>query len=403
MKLRFWSGFRLTGRGWGLSLTGPALIAIGLLGRYPEIAIVGVAAAAAVLVAIGFVATTPKLIVDRVIDPDRVTRGEPCRVRLRLARRRRGSVSAELVAVDQCGAHMVEAPLQPLRRSRESTVEYDVPTSRRGVVGVGPLRIRRTDPFALISAESRHGATDRVLVYPKVYPMGGVPKGVTRSLDGLNDNVASGTITFDRLRPYVRGDEMRHVHWRTSARLGELMVREHVEQSVPTIVVLLDDRAAGYEHAEAFEEACDAAASLITAAARAELSPRLLTIVAARSGPIMDQLAQVTLEEVETSVGVADLARRAGADTIVLLTGDGRGADEAVATVSALGGPRASVVITQFTSDPSGAVGKLAEESTLDRVLRLRVRTAQEFAAAWHRRHSSHAMVAAPPSAGAAP
>lgn len=398
---RLRSGLRLTARGCGALTAGPVLLISGVIWHYPEIAIVGAVALGGVLIAAALIAGVPKIGVRREIDPDRVVRGEPCRVRLRLMRRRRGSIASDLVAVDRCGTNLIEAPLARLRRERETTVGYDVPTNRRGIVPIGPLQIRRADPFGLLTAQSDHGDADRVFVYPKVYPMGGVPRGVTRSLDGLDDNVASGAITFDRLRPYVRGDEMRHVHWRTSARLGELMVREHVEESVPTVVVLLDDRTAAYADPDDFEEACDAAASLADAAARADLSPILLMTVDRGAGPIMDRLAKVMLAESEVAAahaGIADLVRLAGGDTIVLLTGDGPYAAEAAAAISALGGPRTSVVIAEFAAG-ADETGTTAEESALDRVLRLRVRDAGAFATAWQRRHSARARPTGAPGA----
>jgi uncharacterized protein (DUF58 family) len=93
-----------------------------------------------------------------------------------------------------------------------------------------------------------------------------VPAGLSRSLDGRIDKVPHGTITFDSLREYVVGDELRRVHWRSSAKVGQLMVREQLDTSEPTIVVLLDDRgrASGRRtDAESFESACEAAASIV--------------------------------------------------------------------------------------------------------------------------------------------
>ncbi len=118
-----------------------------------------------------------------------------------------------------------------------------------------------------------------------MHPLRAVPTGVARSLDGRVDGVPHGSITFDSLREYVVGDEMRRVHWRTSARVGELMVREHVDTSLPRLVVLLDDRAAAHPAArggiaETFEAACEAAASVVTAALREELPVTLLEVVA---------------------------------------------------------------------------------------------------------------------------
>ena len=126
-----------------------------------------------------------------------------------------------------------------------------------------------------------------------------VPAGMARSLDGRIDKVPHGTITFDSLRAYVVGDELRRVHWRSSAKVGELMVREQLDTAEPTIVVLLDDRASAHPDvragvAESFESACEAAASIVAAAVREDLpvSLHLVTAVAAR--PYLDVLTAAT-------------------------------------------------------------------------------------------------------------
>ncbi len=220
--------------------------------------------------------------------------------------------AATLVAYDGCGASSVPVPLLRLRAGRDTTVVYPVPTARRGVVGIGPLRVVRRDPLGLLTLPRSHGGVDQVWVYPRVHQLTAVPAGVVRSLDGLIDRVPHGSITFDTLREYVVGDELRHVHWRTTARVGELMVREHVDTSLPRLVVLLDDRAAAYpapesphEPCEAFEAVCEAAASIVVAAARDEL-PIALQLVggvvvdsAGRRGhgtrPYLDALAEAEL------------------------------------------------------------------------------------------------------------
>ena len=74
---------------------------------------------------------------------------------------------------------------------------------------------------------ARYGRAVPVWVLPAGPPAdGGARPGAGRSLDGRVDGVPHGSITFDSLREYVVGDELRRVHWRTSARVGELMVRE---------------------------------------------------------------------------------------------------------------------------------------------------------------------------------
>ena len=135
-------------------------------------------------------------------------------------------------------------PLVRLRPGRTTAVTYPVPTAPRGVIEVGPLEISRRDPLGA----GRGGAPVRRLGHASgyaraVHPIAAVPVGLSRSMDGRVDRVPQGSITFAALREYVVGDDLRHVHWRTSARVGELMVREHVDTSLPRVVILLDDRA----------------------------------------------------------------------------------------------------------------------------------------------------------------
>src|SRR5439155_1528418 len=98
------------------------------------------------------------------------------------------------------------------------------------------------------------------------------------------------TITFDALREYVIGDELRKVHWRTSARVGQLMVREDLDTSLPRVVVLVDDRQAAYRDltedggSADFEAVCEAAASVLVACVRADLAVEL--VVASGERPV---------------------------------------------------------------------------------------------------------------------
>ncbi|WP_229399936.1 DUF58 domain-containing protein [Micromonospora okii] len=271
----------ITARGAGLLVAAVALLAAGFRFAYPELALLGAAAAVAVGYALLVALWRPRLEVTRHADPDRVSRGEPARMTLTV--RNVGRLrAANLLAEDRCGDRAVPVPVLRLRPGRDTTVTYDVPTDRRGVVPVGPLRVIRRDPLGLVALARSYGGAVPVWVHPRVHPLVAVPTGAGRSLDGRVDGVPHGSITFDSLREYVVGDELRRVHWRTSARVGELMVRENVDTSLPRIVVLLDDRAAAHPDPESFEAACEAAASVVTAALRADLPVALLLVAADR-------------------------------------------------------------------------------------------------------------------------
>ncbi|GGM57969.1 hypothetical protein GCM10011608_48640 [Micromonospora sonchi] len=363
----------ITARGIGLLVVAVLLLGVGFRFGYPELTLLGAAAGIAVAVAVVIAARRPRLAVHRRADPDRVARGEPATMTLTL--RNAGRLrAASLLATDRCGDRVVPVPVLRLRPGADTTVRYDVPTVRRGVVPVGPLRVTRRDPLGLVVLARSYGDSVPVWVHPRIHPLSAVPTGAGRSLDGRVDAVPHGSITFDSLREYVVGDELRRVHWRTSARVGELMVRENVDTSLPRIVVLLDNRAAAHPDrvdgvAESFESACEAAASVVAAAVREDLPVALLFAAAAEpipeptapttpassgSGMIdgpgvgpLDRLAAVSLAADGTlEAATARLRRDRLGDTLVVLTGPGSRDD--LGYVGALRGAYPSVVVGVF-------------------------------------------------------
>ncbi|SCG44070.1 Protein of unknown function DUF58 [Micromonospora echinaurantiaca] len=389
----------ITARGVGLLVAAVVLLGVGFRFAYPELTLLGAAAGAAVGYAVLTAAWRPRLEVARSADPDRVARGEPASMTVTV--RNSGRLrAASLVAEDRCGDRAVPVPVLRLRPGRDTTVRYDVPTRRRGVVPVGPLRVTRRDPLGLVSVARAYGGTVPVWVHPRIHPLRAVPTGAGRSLDGRVDAVPHGSITFDSLREYVVGDELRRVHWRTSARVGELMVRENVDTSLPRIVVLLDNRAAAYPDrvdgvAESFESGCEAAASIVTAAFREDLPVVLLFVApdpetAAPGAAVPDATASSAIAPgaaggggltgggpldrlAAAQLSTADDALRAAAnrlrqdrlgDTLVFLTGPGSRGD--LGHVGALRGAYPSVVVGVFGGPeptPAGAAGMVVVDA----------------------------------------
>ncbi|MFC4017533.1 DUF58 domain-containing protein [Micromonospora sp. GCM10011542] len=393
----------ITARGIGLLVAAVVLLGVGFRFAYPELTLLGAAAGAAVCYAALTAAWRPRLTVSRRADPDRVARGEAASMTLTV--RNTGRLrSANLLAEDRCGDRAVPVPLLRLRPGRDTELRYDVPTYRRGVVPVGPLRVTRRDPLGLVALARPYGDTVPVWVHPRIHPMSAVPTGAGRSLDGRVDGVPHGSITFDSLREYVVGDELRRVHWRTSARVGELMVRENVDTSLPRIVVLLDNRSAAHPGrvagtAESFESGCEAAASIVTAAHRDDL-PVLLLLVApepvdtaassdvpgrgSRAGgaatslgggdPVggsgggpLDRLAAAELSADDEALRAATtrLRQERLGDTLIFLTGPGGRAE--LGHVGALRGAYQSVVVGVFGAPeptPAGAAGLVVIDAT---------------------------------------
>ncbi|SDZ22029.1 Uncharacterized conserved protein, DUF58 family, contains vWF domain [Micromonospora pattaloongensis] len=378
----------LTPRGIGLLVGGAVLLVAGFRFGYPELSLLGTVAAIALACALAHAAWRPRLDVSRTADPDRVARGDAATMTLTVRNDSRLR-AANLLAHDRCGARDVPVPLLRLRPGRDTTVSYPVPTHRRGVVPVGPLRVTRRDVLGLISSARSHGQPTRVRVHPRIHPLAAVPAGVARSLDGRFDRVPHGTITFDSLREYVVGDELRRVHWRTSARIGELMVREDLDTSLPRIVVLLDNRTSAHPDvvdgvAETFESACEAAASVIAAAVREDLPVTLLMVDDDRvDGDHLDRLTEAALRpgprerDDRLRTATTRLRQQRLGDTLVFLTGPGARAE--LGLLGALRGPYPAVLVGVLHGGGDAGSGAGAVEG----MLVIDAADGAEFAAEW--------------------
>ena len=229
-------------------------------------------------------------------------------------------------------------------------------------------------------------------MHPRIHLLRAVPAGMARSLDGRIDKVPHGTITFDSLREYVVGDELRRVHWRSSAKVGELMVREQLDTSEPTIVVLLDDRAAAHaeltrggrqketptdrdDTAESFEAACEAAASIVAAAVREDLPVSLHLVSVVATGTYLDVLTEATLRTGDLEQTLRRVRTQRLGDTLVFLTGPGGRRD--LGAVSGLRGPYPVVMAGLFGDRDAAPV------STGDGLIVIEAADGAEFAAAW--------------------
>jgi len=369
----------VTARGLGVLVAAVALLGVGFRFGYPDLALLGAAAGVAVVCGVVFAVWRPGLGVERVADPDRVGRGEPAHMTLTVRNTSRLR-AANLVAADRCGATTVPVPLLRLRPGRDTTVDYPVPTHRRGVVPVGPLRVTRNDPLGLMTLSRTYGGVTTVWVHPRIHLLRAVPAGMARSLDGRIDKVPHGTITFDSLREYVVGDELRRVHWRSSAKVGELMIREQLDTSEPTIIVLLDDRATAHPRvrdgtAESFEAACEAAASIVAAAVREDLPVALHLVSGPASGPFLDVLTEAGLRAGDLTRTLRSLRQHKLGDTLVYLTGPGGRAD--LGGVTALRGAY-PVVIAGLFGDPDAA-----PVSAGGGLIVIEAEDGEQFAGAW--------------------
>ncbi|GAA3924557.1 hypothetical protein Aau02nite_21560 [Amorphoplanes auranticolor] len=268
---------RPTRRGVTVLVAAALLTAYGWWGSYPLVTLLGVCGLAVVPAVLPLTGGRLRAEVTRTIEPDRVQRGRPARAVLRVrnaGRRHQGGFTA----VDSIGATSRTVRVDSLRAGAEAVHEYALPTTARGRVTVGPLRLDRTDPLGLTRNRLTVGGAVTLVVHPRQLPVRPPSGGHVRHQQGgrLTDDAPGGSADLQDVREYVPGDEVRHLHWKATAHTGRLMVRDLADARESRLTVLLDTRA-GVLSAGDFEEAVDLAASLLYAAARAGHPSQLVT------------------------------------------------------------------------------------------------------------------------------
>lgn len=265
---------RLTWRGIGTLVAAAVLAAVGEVAGYPVLLGLAAAATAAVLAALAVTGRRPRVEVSRQVYPDRVERGRPAFVALRV-RNPNSRRQAAFTATDHIGGRPLTITVRSLAAGAEVPYTNEVPTERRGRHRVGPLVLNRTDALGL--AQSRLSLSDSTTlwVYPRVHPVRVLAAGRPRQHhEGpVTEAAPHGSQELREVREYVVGDEVRHLHWKATAHTGRLMIRDCADPNQPQFTALLDNRPEN----PGFEEAVEVAASMLVAAVNADHRSRLVT------------------------------------------------------------------------------------------------------------------------------
>jgi uncharacterized protein (DUF58 family) len=210
-----------------------------------------------------------KLACTRALDPHRVPVGASARVVLRLQNMSRLPTGTMLLE-DRLPYALGSRPrvvLERLGAHQASSVGYTVRADVRGRYEIGPLVVRLTDPFGLCELIRSFPSIDRLTVVPQVSPLPTVR--LAGEYVGTGDSRARSVAVHGEddaaTREYRHGDDLRRVHWRSTARTGELMVRREEQPWESRATVVLDTRAhahRGEGPTASFEWGVSAAASI---------------------------------------------------------------------------------------------------------------------------------------------
>ena len=203
----------------------------------------------------------------------RITAGSTAKLRLLLERSRFGATKAGVL--DHLpGPRSFEFP----EWKERSRIEVPLTFARRGVYELGPAEVRVADPFGLLGFARKFEERTEVFVYPRVYELRGFPLRGGNVEAGTRGSRGRRGEEFANLREYRRGDDRRHIHWKSLARTGELFVKEFSLQAPRRHTVALDLRREGIRTQEnEVEDAVSAAASVLTHLTRESLPFRLLS------------------------------------------------------------------------------------------------------------------------------
>ena len=314
----------LTTRGRCLFAAGVSLATCSLVLGQRDLLRVAVFLITLPLAAVAIVARTRyRLSCERALDPARVEAGSTSTVRLRLdnvSRLPSGVLLMEDVLPYVLGGRprFVLDKVEP-KGVREVT--YPVRSDLRGRFRIGPLSVRLTDPFGLCELSRAFATTSSLTVTPVVTRLPAVRLGGdwAGGGDAAARSIASSGTDDAATREYRHGDDLRRVHWRSTARMGELMVRREEQPFQSRATLLVDGRDSSHRGAgpgSSFEWAVSAVASIGVALARSGFALSLLRengeFLSPPAVPLSENLLLDVLAGVETSraVGLDDAVER---------------------------------------------------------------------------------------------
>jgi uncharacterized protein (DUF58 family) len=207
---------------------------------------------------------------------------------------------------------------------------YQIICRPRGVYKVGPASVEVSDPFRIASTTASGPRVDRLVVYPEVEDLVGFPstRGRDPSTHASRPEFSHrGGEDFFTLREYRQGDDLRYVHWPSSARRDELMIKQLETPWQSRALVLLDQRSESYESEACFEKAVQGAASIVRHLAETGFDADLWaggtsTIRVADYAASMEALAQaMPMPQLDLRAAASRLANVGRGGALVLVSG----------------------------------------------------------------------------------
>lgn len=273
-----------TPRGWLVATTGVVLVVLGLGFGSTALQQLGLALVILLGLAVAVVRLgRHDLEVSRTIAPQRARPEQTVTLTIDIVNKSHGAAPL-LLLEDRLPAGLsggARFALFGIEEQGHRTTSLSLRATRRGRYSVGPLSISIVDPFSLARIRSTASPISSFLVHPRVEQLT-MPRdlGERRSLatSSMKQPTGARGEDFYTMREYVEGDDLRKIHWPSTAKRGRYMIRQEETPWHTRATILLDDRSQGHEGfgaASSFERSVESAASLVDLYHRSGYSYRL--------------------------------------------------------------------------------------------------------------------------------
>lgn len=314
---------RLTGRGKLLLLLSFFIfVAATIVGEGDLVRVAVLVLLTPIVCWLWLLAQRPTLHVERTLDPIRIGAGQKCTVRLSVTNVSTSATSTAMLE-DRIPYTLGDRPrllLEKLGSDARTIVTYGLAPQFRGKYQIGPLRAYATDPFGMTSVQQEFSTVSELVVTPRIHPLESIKMGGPSGTVAGESRALSVAISGEddvAAREYRYGDDLRRIHWPTTAHRGELMVRREEQPWDSTATLLLDVRKSahfGDGPESSFEWDVEAAASISRRLAADGMSSYLVTAwddIASRTEDFTHTLTFLATIQTTSKAEIPQLVTRA--------------------------------------------------------------------------------------------
>ncbi|MFD5224365.1 DUF58 domain-containing protein [Microbacterium sp. NPDC058342] len=342
--------------GWTLMAMAVAFWIIGSLMGWHELRVAALVLTAVVLVCAAYLIGRTEYDVALDLARTRVVVGERAVGALTLSNGGSRAILPSRVVLP-VGSGRGEFSIQRLAPGQEAEELFAIPTQRRGVVKVGPVSVVRGDPLGVFERAHRRDDPVDLFVHPRTVLFGGQSLGFLRDLEGMPaTDLSRDDVSFHALLEYQPGDDLRHVHWKSTARTGVMMVRQFEETRRSHFVIGLSRSSGDYRSEDDFELGVSVAGSIglraLRDSQRVDIRVQGRELASGTGKQLLDSLSTVEQSKPREG-GISELAGVLAAhmplaSVVVLVCGSAVATEDLRLACSRLPfGARALAVVTQ--------------------------------------------------------